>query len=151
MASLQSINNQKLKQSGSMIIHSFNQNCLVVKMLHYYSWEMENHTKLAKVMCVCVFFVQTLQSFQKMWCYFLNIYSQQQKQKMQRIKVKFVPGMFTKWKEKTGESVNGLGSIPITSTCLTTIITTMVVLTVILITTTITTTVMPHIQILGKA
>lgn len=50
----------ELKQSGSMIIHSFNQTCLVVKISHYYSWEMENiPTKTSKSN---VLFVQTLQS-----------------------------------------------------------------------------------------
>lgn len=52
----------ELKQSGSTIIHSFNQTYLVVKTLHYYSWEMGNITKQAKAKKKKKKFIQILQS-----------------------------------------------------------------------------------------
>ena len=60
-----------LKQSGSMIIHSFNQTCLVVKMLHYYSCEMKKKTRKRKSSeGDAFFFVQTLQSNRFMFFFF---------------------------------------------------------------------------------
>lgn len=59
----------ELKQSGSMIIHSFNQTCLVVKMLHYYSWKMENiPKKQAKAM---LFFLYKLYKV-TFSCFYVN-------------------------------------------------------------------------------
>lgn len=103
-----------------MIIHSFNQTCLVVKMLHYYSCEMKKKRKENQAKAMLFFFVQTLQSNRFMFVFLMQIqnthsHSKNRKIKIKRWMLKFVPDMFhLHWqmkreKKRTG-GVKGLES-----------------------------------------
>lgn len=94
-----------------MIIHSFNQTCLVVKMLHYYSCKMKNIPKNRQKQCF--FFVQTLQSNLRMFlCESRTPIDSKKKKRGCDVNVKSLYQICfirtDKWKEKRGHGVEGL-------------------------------------------
>lgn len=79
-----------------MIIHSFKQTCLVVKMLHYFSWEMENIPKKTGKSDVFFVVVQTLQSnlFVFFFCESRSHIPSRKTTKKMLNECQFVPDMF---------------------------------------------------------